>query len=155
MNANLAYLFIIILLYCNISFVAYAQEDAPQLESNDPIRESIAKKSQKFEGIQLTEKEYGYLVKVNEKYRLNDQDRRIRRSLKDTLNIKERVKLARTYRKEYLLVKKVEGFRKNKIESMQSKKTLKRMRESEKRANARYKRRRWEARKRKFLNLFK
>ncbi len=155
MYANLVHLFIFILFCCNFNIVGFAQEDIPQLESNDPIRESIAKRSQKFEGVQLTEKEYNYLIKINEKYKLNERDRKIRRSLKDTLNIIEKFKLARTYRKEYLLVKNVEEFRKNKIESIQSQETLKRMRESKKRANARYKKRKWQARKKKFLNLFK
>jgi len=155
MNTNLALLYLIILLSCNIFVKGFAQEQDPLQNSNDPIRESIAQKDHKFEGIKLTEKEFNYLTRINEKYRLSGKEKQLRRSYKDTLNLIERYRLARTYRKEYVHTKKILKFRKKKIESMQTKEALKRMKESEKRAKARYRRKKWEARKRKFLNLFK
>lgn len=156
MNANLVFLYIFILIYCNFTFVSFAQEEEiPLLESNDPIRESIARKDLKFEGVNLTEKEFNYLMRINEKYKLTDKEKKLRRSNRDTLNFIEKIRLARSFRKEYVKIKKIEKFRKKKIENIQTKETLKRVQESEKRAKARYKRRKWKARKRKFLNLFK
>ena len=155
MRANLVILNIFILICCNFSSVSFAQKEEPLSESNDPIRESIARKGQKLEGMNLTEKEFNYLLRVNEKYRLTGEEQRLRRSYRDTLNIGERFRLARSYRKEYVKTKKIEKFRKKKFESIQTKETLKRMHAKEKRAKKRYRREKWKARKRKFLNLFK
>ncbi|MEN8118719.1 MAG: hypothetical protein ABFS35_00120 [Bacteroidota bacterium] len=155
MSANLVFLNIFILICCNISSTGFAQKEKPLSESNDPIRESIARKEHKLDGMNLTEKEFNYLQRINEKYRLTGKEQKLRRSYRDTLNIKGRFGLARSYRKEYVMTKKVEKFRKKKFESIQNKETIIRMHEKEKRAKKRYRREKRKARKRKFLNLFK
>jgi len=155
MRANLVILNILILICCNFNSAVFAQDKESLSESNDPIGESIARNEQKLEGMNLTEKEFNYLMRINEKYRLTGEDQRLRRSYRDTLNIKEKFKLARTYRKEYVKTRKIEKFRRKKFESIQTKETLKRMHEKEKRAKKSYQREKWKARKRKILNLFK
>ncbi len=153
MNAKLEFLFLFTLLTFNFSNIVVAQAALPPRDKE--MLENIAAISKDFEGSYLTEKEYNQLARINKKYQLNPEEKKLQKSYKDTLNIISKFKLARTYRKEYMLTKKVEKFRKKKVESIQSPETLKRMRESEKRTKARYKKRKWEARKRKFLNLFK
>jgi len=155
MTANLTFLCLVVLLCCNFSFAGLAQEETPVSESNDPIRESIVQNEQKLEGANLTAQEYNQLARINKKYQLSPRDKKLQVSYKDTLNIMARINLARSYRKQYMLTKKVEKFRKKKVESNQSPRALERMRESEKRTKARYKKRKREARRRKFLNLFK
>jgi len=155
MTTNLTFLYLVALLCCNFSFAGLAQEETPVSESNDPIRESIVQNEQKLEGANLTAQEYNQLARINKKYQLSPRDKKLQVSYKDTLNIMARINLARSYRKQYMLTKKVEKFRKKKVESNQSPRALERMRESEKRTKARYKKRKREARRRKFLNLFK
>lgn len=155
MTANLTFLYLFVLICLNFSFRAFAQEENPLPESNDPIRESIAQRKQKLDGTNLTGKEYNRLAGINNRYQLSPYEKKLQVSYKDTLSIMDRVKLARSYRKEYMLTKKVTKFRKKKVESNQTPRALKRMRESEKRTKARYRKRKWETRKRKFINLFK
>jgi len=155
MTANLTFLYLTVLFSCNFHINGFAQEENALPESNDPIRESIAQKSQKLDGANLTEKEYNQLARINNKYQLNPYEKKLRVSYKDTLGVIDQLKLARSYRKEYMLTKKVGKFRKKKVEANQTPRALKRMRESEKRTKARYRKRKWEAKKRKFLNLFK
>lgn len=155
MTTNLTFLYLIVLFSCNFSLTGFAQEENTLPESNDPIGESIAQKKQKLEGANLSGKEYNQLARINNKYQLNPYEKKLRVSYKDTLGIIDQLKLARSYRKEYMLTKKVEKFRKKKVESNQTPRALKRMRESQKRTKARYRKRKWEAQKRKFLNLFK
>jgi hypothetical protein len=157
MSVNSLLLYFFILFSCTITINGVAQQQDPVSESNDPIRESIAQEeqNQKLIGMKLTKDDFDYLVKINEKYKISEEEKLLRNGNRDTMSIKQKIKIARSYRKEYVLNKKEEKFRKKKFESIQAKENLKHMQELEKKAKARDRRRKWEARKRKFLNLFK
>ena len=155
MTAKLTFLYLLVLFCCIISFASFAQKEKRSSESNDPIRESIARKEQKLDGTNLSGGEYNKLARINNKYKLSTREKKLQISYKDTLNVFGKIKLSRSYRKQYLLVKNVEKFRKKKVQSIQGPKTLKRMRESAKRTKVRDRKRKRDARRRNFLNLFK
>ncbi|OQY00789.1 MAG: hypothetical protein B6I20_08250 [Bacteroidetes bacterium 4572_117] len=155
MSTNLVFLYVTIFICCGFSSESYSQRESQGHEHTDPVREGFVQTGNRYEGVNLTEAEASYLAKLGEKYKITDKERKLRRSFKDTLNLIERIKLARSYKKENTKVKKILEFRKKKIEGMQTKDALKRMHERENRAKDTYKKRKREARKRKFKNLFK
>jgi hypothetical protein len=121
----------------------------------DPITQSLMMKNQEYEGMNLNENDIRTLSRINKKYGITQEDLKLRESNQDTLNILQRFKIARTYRKEYLRKRKLQKFWKNKIYSMQPPDAKKRMKEHEKRIKQRDRHRKWVMRKKRFLNMFK
>ena len=156
MTAKLTILYLYILICVIFETKSFAQEEETHLEDNDPIGNSIAQHEKNIMlGTRFTEDEFNKLERINKRYKLSAEEKKLQHSYGDTLTVMEQFKLARSYRKQYMHTKKIEKFRKEKIESMQTPRALQRMRESEKRTKARYKKRKRDARRKKFLNLFK
>lgn len=155
MERNTILLYLFILFSCTTTTKSFAQQEDPLSESNDPIGESIAQKDQNLIGMKLSQDDFEYLVKIREKYKITEEEKLLRSGKRDTMSIKQKIKIARSYRKEYVLNKKEKKFKRKKFESMQAKESLEHMHDLEQKAKARDRRRKWEARKRKFLNLFK
>ncbi len=121
----------------------------------DPITQSLMMKNPEYEGMNLNENDIRTLGRINKKYGTTPEDIKLRESNQDTLNIIQRFKIARTYRKEYLRKKKLQKFWKKKIYTMQPPDAKKRMKEHEKKIKRRDRHRKWVMRKKRFLNMFK
>ncbi len=123
-------------------------------EALDPISQQL-QQNPEYEGMKLNEQDIRILTQINKKYSLTKEEKQLQASNPDTLGLFQRLKIAKTYRKEYKRKKKLEKFWKKKIYSMQPPDAKARMKEHEKRIKKRDRRRRWQMRKKRFLNLFK
>jgi len=127
---------------------------------NAPGNEGMAlqaflKQNPEYEGMFLNENDIRTLTRINKKYTLTPEDKLLRASNPDTIGLFQRFKLAKTYRKEYLRHKKLQKFWKKRIYSMQPPDARERMKAHEKKVKRRDRRRRWEMRKKRLLNLFR
>jgi hypothetical protein len=133
----------------------YNKKNGLSSEGIDPITQSLMMQNPEYEGMNLNENDIRTLSRINKKYGTTPEDIKLRESNQDTLNIIQRFKVAKTYRKEYLRKKKLQKFWKKKIYAMQPPDAKKRMKEHEKKIKRRDRHRRWLMRKKKFLNMFK
>ncbi len=121
----------------------------------DPITQSLLMNNPEYEGMNLNKNDIRTLSRINKKYGITQDDIKLRQSNPDTINLFQRFKIARTYRKDYVRKKKLQKFWKKKIYAMQPPDAKKRMKEHEKRIKQRDRHRKWVMRKKKFLNMFK
>lgn len=120
----------------------------------DPITQSLLMNNPKYEGMNLNKNDIRTLSRINKKYGITQDDIKLRQSNPDTINLFQRFKIAKTYRKDYVRKKKLQKFWKKKIYAMQPPDAKKRMKEHEKKIKKRDRRRKWLMRKKRFLNMF-
>ncbi|MBN1250634.1 MAG: hypothetical protein JXR51_11560 [Bacteroidales bacterium] len=129
-TTNLVKLLVILAFFLVFDDVCFSQEKPAE----DPINLSLQKEKQEYEGINLTEKEYNNLENINNKYNLSEEEVELRNKQKSGFNLSliEKFKIRKSYRKDYLRNKKYENFKKKKIQSLQSKETMDRMKQRDK-----------------------
>ncbi len=121
----------------------------------DPITQNLLMNNPEYEGMNLNKNDIRTLSRINKKYGITQDDIKLRQSNPDTINLFQRFKIARTYRKDYVRKKKLQKFWKKKIYAMQPPDAKKRMKEHEKRTKKRDRHRKWVMRKKRFLNMFR
>lgn len=133
----------------------YNEKKGLSNDESDPIRASFMHQNPDYEGMNLTKSDMKTLNRINKKYGLSSEEKELRESNQDTLNLIHRFKIAKSYRKEYVGKKKLQKFWKNKIYAMQAPYVRERMKEHEKKIKKRDRHRKWLMRKKRFLSMFK
>lgn len=153
-NAKLIKLLVCFVLLSYNTDLLFAQEEG-EPEGGDPITEAVNRKKQDYIGMNFRKNEQKELERINTKYELTKEEKKLRMAYRDTLTLIEKYKVGRSNRKLYLKEKKLKEFRKKVILNRQPETTRKRMEENQKRTKTKYKKKKRKQKKKKFFNLFR